>query len=343
MKSEKKWCGGWIKFGYSVGEDKRFILNDDAETVREIFDMYIGGLSFQSIAKELMERGFIKHDRLSMASSFVSKILKSECYFDDKLYPKIIDKVTFDKVQKIKETRFTKSKTYHKHCYYCESIIRDWKTGYMLVGQARGACYRNKEFKIQISINLIDSIAWTLAKMNKVADNSFDRKNVLKKLVDEIGILEDKIKVAEDKIKKFDKQRDMIEIRLIKGKISEETADSLEKKIEADTEKIKYNLGSLETELRLKNKDYWKFTNKDNNIVEELDNIDDDNLRYKIIHEEIKEIKVERLDDSNAKLHVMYMFDDSYVIYDLETRKRKVYLCGEEIKVDYLKRFEKKR
>ena len=50
-----------------------------------------------------------------------------------------------------------------------------------------------------------------------------------------------------------------------------------------------------------------------------------------------------RIDDSNAKLHVMYMFDDSYVIYDLETRKRKVYLCGEEIKVDYLKRFEKKR
>ena len=343
MKGEKKWCGGWIKFGYSVGEDKRFILNDDAETVREIFDMYIGGLSVQSIAKELMERGLIKHDRLYMASSFVSKILKSECYFDDKLYRKIIDKVTFDKVQKIKGTRLTKSKTYHKHCYYCESIIRDWKTGYMLVGQARGACYRNKEFKIQISINLIDSIAWTLAKMNKVADNSFDRKNVLKKLVDEIGILEDKIKVAEDKIKKFDKQRDMIEIRLIKGKISEETADSLEKEIEADTEKIKYNLGSLETELRLKNKDYWKFTNKDNNIVEELDNIDDDNLRYKIIHEEIKEIKVERIDDSNAKLHVMYMFDDSYVIYDLETRKRKVYLCGEEIKVDYLKRFEKKR
>ena len=343
MKGEKKWWGGWIKFGYSVGEDKRFILNDDAETVREIFDMYIGGLSVQSIAKELMERGLIKHNRLSIASSFVSKILKSECYYDDKLYPKIIDKVTFDKVQKIKGVRLTKSKTYHKHCYYCESIIRDWKTGYMLVGQARGACYRNKEFKIQISINLIDSIAWTLAKMNKVADNSFDRKNVLKKLVDEIGILEDKIKVAEDKIKKFDKQRDMIEIRLIKGKISEETADSLEKEIEADTDKIKYNLGSLETELRLKNKDYWKFTNKDNNIVEELDNIDDDNLRYKIIHEEIKEIKVERIDDSNAKLHVMYMFDDSYVIYDLETRKRKVYLCGEEIKVDYLKRFEKKR
>lgn len=343
LKAEKKWAGGWIRFGYSVGEDKRFILNDDAETVREIFDMYIGGLSVQSIAKELMERGLIKHDRLSIASSFVSKILKSECYFDDKLYPKIIDKVTFDKVQKIKGVRLTKSKTYHKHCYYCESIIRDYKTGYMLVGQALGACYRNKEFKIQISINLIDSIAWTLAKMNKVADNSFDRKNVLKKLVDEIAILEDKIKVAEDKIKKFDKQRDMIEIRLIKGKISEETADSLEKEIEDDTEKIKCNLGSLETELRLKNKDYWKFTNKDNNIVEELDNIVDDNLRYKIIHEEIKEIKVERIDDSNAKLHVMYMFDNSYVIYDLETRKRKVYLCGEEIKVDYLKRFEKKR
>ena len=98
----------------------------------------------------------------------------------------------------------------------------------------------------------------------------------------------------------------------------------------------------LEAELRLKNKDYWKFTNKDNNIVEELDNIVDDNLRHKIIHEEIKEIKVERIDDCNVKLYVMYMFDNSYVIYDLETRRRKVYLCGEEIKVDYLNRFLKR-
>lgn len=342
LKAEKKWAGGWIRFGYSVGPDKKYILNDDAETVKEIFDMYLTGLSVQSITKELIDRGKLNYDRLKIGSIFVGNVLKCKEYYNEEIYPKIIEKSVFDKVQQLKSSKKSLPKTFHKHIYYCESIIRDYKTGQMMIGQARGACYRNKEFKIQISINLIDSIAWTLAKMNKVADNSFDRKNVLKKLVDEIAILEDKIKVAEDKITKFDKQRDMIEIRLIKGKISEEVADSLEKEIEADREKMKYNLGSLEAELRLKNKDYWKFTNKDNNIVEELDNIVDDNLRHKIIHEEIKEIKVERIDDCNVKLYVMYMFDNSYVIYDLETRRRKVYLCGEEIKVDYLNRFLKK-
>lgn len=64
---------------------------------------------------------------------------------------------------------------------------------------------------------------------------------------------------------------------------------------------------------------------------------------FAVMAESETRTRVERIDDSNAKLHVMYMFDNSYVIYDLETRKRKVYLCGEEIKVDYLKRFEKKR
>ena len=48
LKAEKKWAGGWIRFGYSVGSDKRFVPNDDAETVKEIFDMYLTGLSVRA-------------------------------------------------------------------------------------------------------------------------------------------------------------------------------------------------------------------------------------------------------------------------------------------------------
>lgn len=345
LKAEKKWTGGWIKFGYSIGEDKKFIPNEDADTVREIFDLYVdGGLSVRSIAKELMERGLIKHDKLFLGSSFVAKVLNSQAYYNEVLYPAIIDKETFDKAQEIKKGRFKRNKTYHKHCYYCEGIIKDMRD-HVLTGFAGTTMYRNIEYPLQISINVIDSIAWTLAKMNKISGgfgSENERGKILKKLVDEIGVLEDKIRVANEKINGFTKQRDMVEIRLIKGKISEETAESLEKEIEDDLLKTKKLVGNLETELRLKNKDFWKFKGKDN-IVEELDNINDDSVRYKIIHEEIKEIKVERISDKYVKLHVMYMFDNSYVIYDVEPRKRKIYLCGEEIKLDYLKRFEKKR
>lgn len=339
LKAEKKWTGGWIRFGYSVGPDKRFIPNDDADTVREIFDMYLTGLSVQSITEELIERGKLNYDRVKVGSIFVGRVLNCKDYYNEVLYPKIIEKSVFDKCQQIKAGKKCLPKTFHKHVYYCSSIIRDYKTGQMMIGYAHNACYRNNELKVQISVNLIDSMVWTLAQHNKIIESKRDKSPLLKKLVDEIAILEDKIKTAEDKISKFSKQRDMIEIRLIKGKISEKAAECLEKEIEDDTERIKHVLESLTTELRLKNHEFSSFTNKDDNLVEELSDISDDTVRYNIIHEEIKMIKVERLGYSSVKLHVMYRFHEEWTVYDIDTKRKKLYLCGEEIKYNYQRRF----
>lgn len=339
LKAEKKWTGGWIRFGYSVGPDKRFIPNDDADTVREIFDMYLTGLSVQSITEELIERGKLNYDRVKVGSIFVGRVLNCKDYYNEVLYPKIIEKSVFDKCQQIKAGKKCLPKTFHKHVYYCSSIIRDYKTGQMMIGYAHNACYRNNELKVQISVNLIDSMVWTLAQHNKIIESKRDKSSLLKKLVDEIAILEDKIKTAEDKISKFSKQRDMIEIRLIKGKISENAAECLEKEIEDDTERIKHVLESLTTELRLKNHEFSSFTNKDDNLFEELSDISDDTVRYNIIHEEIKMIKVERLGYSSVKLYVMYRFHEEWTVYDIDTKRKKLYLCGEEIKYNYQRRF----
>lgn len=339
LKAEKKWTGGWIRFGYSVGPDKRFVPNDDADTVREIFDMYLTGLSVQSITEELIERGKLNYDRVKVGSIFVGRVLNCKDYYNEVLYPKIIEKSVFDKCQQIKAGKKCLPKTFHKHVYYCSSIIRDYKTGQMMIGYAHNACYRNNELKVQISLNLIDSMVWTLAQHNKIIESKRDKSPLLKKLVDDIAILEDKIKTAEDKISKFSKQRDMIEIRLIKGKISEKAAECLEKEIEDDTGRIKHVLESLTTELRLKNHEFSSFTNKDDNLVEELSDISDDTVRYNIIHEEIKMIKVERLGYSSVKLHVMYRFHEEWTVYDIDTKRKKLYLCGEEIEYNYQRRF----
>lgn len=339
LKSEKKWAGGWIRFGYSVGEDKRFILNDDSETVREIFDMYIGGLSVQSITKELIDRGKLNYDRLKIGCIFVGNVLRCKEYYNEELYPKIIEKDVFDRVQKIRESRLVKPKTHHKHCYYCESIIRDYVSGQMMIGVAHDACYRNKEFKIQVSINLIDSMIWELSKHHKVIMSDRDKSSIIRKIVDDIGILEDKIRVCEDKIKRYSKQRDMIEIRLIRGKISEEAAESLEKEIEDDTERMKHEMESLNIELRMKNREYGSFNRRNDDVVAELDKIEDDKIRYNIIHEEIKMIKIERTDKSHFRMHVMYSFDDDWTVYDIESKKMKLMLCGVEIDFKYKRRF----
>ena len=301
--------------------------------------MYLTGLSVQSITEELIERGKLNYDRVKVGSIFVGRVLNCKDYYNEVLYPKIIEKSVFDKCQQIKAGKKCLPKTFHKHVYYCSSIIRDYKTGQMMIGYAHNACYRNNELKVQISVNLIDSMVWTLAQHNKIIESKRDKSPLLKKLVDEIAILEDKIKTAEDKILKFNKQRDMIEIRLIKGKISEKAAECLEKEIEDDTERIKHVLESLTTELRLKNHEFSSFTNKDDNLFEELSDISDDLVKSNIIHEEIKMIKVERLGYSSVKLYVMYRFHEEWTVYDIDTKRKKLYLCGEEIEYNYHKRF----
>lgn len=97
----------------------------------------------------------------------------------------------------------------------------------------------------------------------------------------------------------------------------------------------------LTTELRLKNHEFSSFTNKDDNLFEELSDITDDLVKSNIIHEEIKMIKVERLGYSFVKLHVLYRFHEEWTVYDIDTKRKKLFLGGIEIIYDYQRRFRR--
>ena len=68
----------------------------------------------------------------------------------------------------------------------------------MMIGYAHNACYRNNELKVQISVNLIDSMVWTLAQHNKIIESKRDKSSLLKKLVDEIQYVTEKKPTDED-------------------------------------------------------------------------------------------------------------------------------------------------
>ena len=50
-------------------------------------------------------------------------------------------------------------------------------------------------------------------------------------------------------------------------------------------------------------------------------------------------IKVERLGNSYVKLHVLYRFNEEWTIYDIYTKRKKLYLNGIEIIYNYQRRF----
>jgi DNA invertase Pin-like site-specific DNA recombinase len=56
---EGKYNGGAIPYGYKIGEDNLIVIDEEGEgkIVREIFNLYEGGMSQKQIAKEMFERG----------------------------------------------------------------------------------------------------------------------------------------------------------------------------------------------------------------------------------------------------------------------------------------------
>lgn len=228
--SIKKYRGGWLAFGYTLDKDNYIVeKEEEASIVRDIFSMYIQNLSIGSIGKELTEQGRINYDRELMAKSFICKVLANKDYYDNKRYPPIISEEVFNKAQEIKANRLIKSKTNTKHIYYCRSIIFDYESKLTMKGEAGNECYRQKEHHKQISINLVDSIIWTITKIHKATETKNSRGSKLKKIIEDISILENKIEVCNKKIIEFTKQIDKVEERLIYGRLSEEAAETIEK------------------------------------------------------------------------------------------------------------------
>ena len=145
---------GFTIYGYEVRKGKFTIVEEEAAVVREIFNMYLDGMGSYLIADELNSRGIkspyggIWHDGtilkmlhnekyagdLELQKTFVTNPItkkqvlnkgqKDKYYVDDNHTP-IIERETFDKVQKLigeKEKKYAYSKPYDyrfKGMVYC--------------------------------------------------------------------------------------------------------------------------------------------------------------------------------------------------------------------------------
>lgn len=137
---------GFTIYGYEVRKGEFTIIEEEAEVVREIFNMYLDGMGSYLIADELNSRGFkspdggVWHDRtvmsilhnekyigdLELQKTFVTNPItkkqvlnkgqKDKYYVEDHHKP-IIERETFDKVQKLISEK-EKKYAYSKPCDY---------------------------------------------------------------------------------------------------------------------------------------------------------------------------------------------------------------------------------
>lgn len=105
-----QYTGGPVIYGYDVVDKKNVINPEEAEIVKEIFTKYSQGYTAVALAKDFQARGIRTKKGYYITDKKIYKILANTKYngkirhgdtIYDNIYPKIIDDVTWQKVQDI--------------------------------------------------------------------------------------------------------------------------------------------------------------------------------------------------------------------------------------------------
>lgn len=230
---EGKFGGGRIPYGYAIDEEQDNLIvidEEEASTIRTIFDMYESGYSQPRIALELQERG-VKYrtfygnkrsEEKDFTYHFIGHILGNELLTGHKLkgkksafersYPPIITEAQFERCREIANAR---NKTYGKvaSVYYAGGILVCPECGHKMHARVGSYVYhcnhsisnaytekyasvsysKDCSNKATISINALDSLLWHLAIER-------ESRYILGNAMDDIAQFEERINVIQDKI-----------------------------------------------------------------------------------------------------------------------------------------------
>ncbi|SHJ73965.1 Recombinase [Hathewaya proteolytica DSM 3090] len=90
-----------IPLGYKIVDGKVIFDEEKVAVIKKIFEDYHKGSSLHAIAKELTATGVLNaNNKPNWNHGSVGKILENIKYLGDEFYPQIIDKETFESVQK---------------------------------------------------------------------------------------------------------------------------------------------------------------------------------------------------------------------------------------------------
>lgn len=112
-----------IPFGYTIENGEYVIARDEANAVIDIYEMYLGGKSFNEIACSMTIP--YNEENSKWNKNTVKRILENKAYIGSSLYPRIINDYDFSRVQKLieqkrpKKTILSESQTSLQEKTYC--------------------------------------------------------------------------------------------------------------------------------------------------------------------------------------------------------------------------------
>ena len=329
-KNEGKLSVGKPIFGYTVDSQHYVIPHPkQAPIVREIFERYSQLESSGSIGRDLYRRNALatKSTKEVTVQTYISVILREKRYANlvESIYPPLISKELFLKCQDIlsrKPEHFTR-KSKVKVCCPLQGYLFTLD-GYVLTPSITNNRYLKTvgSSKYRLSLNMTNSHTLAYYVMNKYSQNHIQIIDVEKervKIQNDIVNLRSQYSGIDSRISLLQKENDMINSRIIKGRLSESKGDALIDEniriihsLEDDRQELSYNILNLENRLIYLANPLLS-ENSQIKKIDTLESLKEFCIKY------LKKIIVQRLRYSTYELHFYFLdgFECIYSFYSL--------------------------
>ena len=327
MKRNHQYRGGFLPLGYTVNDEGKIVIDEEkASIVRLLFNLYVDGISQYKLSEEMKSRGY------DISYSHVTKILGNINYVTGEFYPIIISKELWEK--KCNQAKLNATSTDKSHYYYYGAKLIKCECGCSYVAQSSTVTYLCKARHVgkpcnntkNISINVVDSILWYVAKKEYIVFLTSKNLENRKQLEADKEIYKQKLNALQSQYDKLDEKLSRFVELYGELAISKEQYQAIKEKInneriELDNNKVNYTNeieridSLLSTEYVINNEggvmEWWEHSGLPLyqltlKLNDELDTLDD-KRKYEIVHQFIKSVHIEYINNKQKRITINYM------------------------------------
>ena len=344
--SNYQYIGGQILFGYSVDENKNYVIdNNDAAIVKLIFDLYsTGNYSVTKIHNEINSRGLIPNNKMRIYNvlnnrSYTGEEVATKSGNNKVLFPAIITTAIFEKCSTILKQKNNRKATQAKNIYYAGRLIKCQCCGQLLIAHGLNGQYVCSNFLTKktlcsngtyININVVDSLSINVAATLDYIESQNNNQEQAKEIELKIIELNEKIDASKTKFEiiQKDKTKQLRKVlSYLNDKEFEQHLDRAlkEDKLAIEKEVVEYKyeierltkiLDSKTTKEHIKNFNIFKLKSSPKN---ELKNLTEKQC-FDMVHKHIEEVIIKT--DNKVKEIIIKSYSGKDTIFYYDTTRK---------------------
>lgn len=331
LAREGKFSGGkYIKIGYKLDENKTFVIDPQtASLVRDLFYMYgVKKMSLRDLYREMESRGYKK------TITTIRKILNDISYTGEatkgvenrnsfmRAYPAIVSRELYDIVQERIEIAKHDSRRTNKEVLG-KKIVKCPKCGHAMVLNSlrrymcnwhtqRNVVYDPCDNVCTIDTKTVDELLWHMSKKIwkwKMKEHNDEEK---KKMIDECIVIREKIKTCDKEIESAESKKKRAKDLYILGDLDDKEYGKYRLSIEEKKNAQIAQKSTLEERLTWLNECILGLNDPEESEIEKGES--DFETKNKIVHECIKEVVVDYIDDEKKDkvIKLVSVLNESY-------------------------------